>query len=381
MLELINGPASENADDGTSFFEGTVSPRRYTISESLMDRAHTFLAEARQGRKSVRDLQEAFSTSDFTLAAFAAIDFETQQQYAELPSVWRQYTDVTTVNDFRPKRLQDRWDNQLGLKHVPELTEYPTGAKAGHDQFWINVLKYGLRDAISFEAMKNNEAIDELENIPTKYSRAAGETETINALANLLNVDPDTNLANGVNTDFFKSANGNAPASIPLTAANVDLVLQAMAAKKSKNGKLVGMPNLQLLVPKALEQQMIRIRALREIRITDGDTEQVFDNYFRDLEYTVEPMLDVINQHAKALTTWFVLPKTGQRRPASFAAFLRGYETPDIRVKANTGTRIGGGDISPMEGSFDIDDIQHRVRHIVGHQEGDPTFTYVSLGS
>ena len=62
-------------------------------------------------------------------------------------------------------------------------------------------------------------------------------------------------------------------------------------------------------------------------------------------------------------------------------AKLAGHEQPDLRVKADTGRAIGGGEISALEGSFDIDDIQYRGRHIVGNQTADPLFTYVSLGS
>lgn len=387
-LDLINGAGSENAaSDG--FFEGTVSPRRLNIPESLRESADTFFAEARAGRKSSREMAEAFSTSDFTLSMFANIDTETLSQYAELPSVWRSYTSVTTVNDFRPKRLQERWANQVGLKLVPELTEFPTALQGAHNEFWINVAKYGLRDAISFEAFKNNEAIDELENIPSKYARAAGETETINALANLLNVDPLTNLASGPNTGFFKnytsgrySGLNTTPDTKPLTAANIDLALQAMAVRKSpNNGRLISQPDLTIVIPKALEWTMRKIQAMRSIEITDGATKTVYDNYLATSDFVVEPMLDVINTDAKAAATWFILPKPAAQRPALFAAFLRGYETPDLRVKADTGQRIGGGAISANEGSFEIDDIQTRVRHIVGRQLGDPTFTYCSVGS
>ncbi|MCW5951796.1 MAG: hypothetical protein KIT69_06030, partial [Propionibacteriaceae bacterium] len=145
--------------------------------------------------------------------------------------------------------------------------------------------------------------------------------------------------------------------------------------------RLVAPPELQVVIPFALKHQMEKILALTEIRQTSGDTTNVYSNYLKTVSYTVEPMLDAIFTHAKAATTWFVVPKPTSPRPASFAAFLRGYESPDLRYKADTGKRIGGGDISPLEGSFEIDDIQTRVRHILGHQVGDPTFTYVSLGS
>lgn len=387
-IELINGKAAE-AEGGVGFFDGTVSPRRFHIDEALADKANAFLAEAFAGRKPGKELREAFSTSDFTLAAFAQIDSEMLQQYADLPSVWRSYTDVTTVQDFRPKRLMDRWSRQLGLKLVPELTEYPTALGQDWGSFWIHVAKYGLRDAISWEALRNNEAIDELEQIPARFGRAAVETETINALANLLMVDAATNLAATVNTDFFRNYTtgdyqgvNTTPDTRPLTAENLDTVLNLIAMRRSpKSGRHTAQPNLIVIVPKALETTITRIRSLREIRRTVGDTEEVYDNYLATTDFVVEPMLDSILTHAKAATTWFVMPRPNQIRPASFAAFLRGHETPDLRVKVDAGARVGGGAISPMEGSFEIDDIQHRCRHIIGRQTGDPTFTYCSYGS
>lgn len=383
-LDLINGPASEaaNQDSGT-FFAGTVAPRRFSVSESLMDRAQDFLEGMFAGRKSRAQISEAFTTSDFTLAMFAAIDTRLMAEYTEMESVWRQYTAVTTVNDFRPTRLLDRWVNTVGLKPVPELTEYPAGGGIGHAVYWINVAKYGLRDEFSWEAQINNTVIDEIEQAPAKYARAAKETEAINALANLLTIDPDTNLASGINTDFFKAANGNAVSALPLTAENLDATIEALSTRKpaGKNNKLVERPDLVLVVPKALEPQVKRILALREIRKTAGDTENVYDNYLSTIDYVVDPMLDVVNAAATAATTWFVLPKPASRRPAGFAAFLRGYEAPDLRYKADTGQRIGGGQITPLEGSFDNDGIQTRVRHVLGHQTGDPTFTFASTGA
>jgi hypothetical protein len=82
-------------------------------------------------------LAEAFSTSDFKLAASAELDKEMLAQYDAFPSVWRQYTDVTTVRDFRPKRLQSRWRNTIGFSRVPELTEYPADDRRGATEYAI----------------------------------------------------------------------------------------------------------------------------------------------------------------------------------------------------------------------------------------------------
>ena len=384
-VEILTGEAAVSApNDG---FAGMASPRAFRIGESLRNRACDLLEAGFRGRWGADvALAEAFSTSDFKLAAFAELDKEMVQQYDELPFVWNQYTDATTVNDFRPKRLLSRWNSTHGFQRVPELTEYPELGLGDGAEDKIAVFKHGGRYAISWEMWKNNEAIQELEDLPSALARAARETEAVAALSNLLAVDPKTGFASGVNTQFFKAANGNAPTNLPLTIDNLDAVLTGMANKKSvRSGKVVASPPLVVVVPQALKTVADRIKAARYIRRTEtvGGVEQTteYDNYLSSTTFVVDPTLDFLNQGAKAATTWFVLPAPGSRQPASWVARLRGYEAPEIRVKADTGQRVGGGDISALEGSFEIDDIQYRGRHIVGNQTGDPTFTYVSTGS
>lgn len=376
-IEILHGNQAVEAGSDAEF-GGTTNPRNFRISESLLDRAHTLMSEAIAGRFGAdRRLAEAFSTSDFTLAAFAVVDTEMMAQYNELPSVWRSYTTVTTVNDFRPKRLLDRWRNTIGFDVVPELTEYPAEDQRGNATNTISAAKYGRRFALSWESWLNNEAIQELEDLPGELARQARETETINAVSNLIAAD-----RNGVNTAFFKAGNGNAPTALPLNLDNLDAALNAMAAKKSAiSGRQITSPDLVVVVPRALERVMQRILGIRIIRRSDGSGGNIeYDNYV-NVDYVVEPMLDYWNTGTKAAGTWFILPKPAAGRPASYAAFLRGHEVPDLRVRSQAGQRVGGGEITPLEGSFEADDIQYRGRHIVGHQVGDPTFTYVSNGS
>jgi len=91
--------------------------------------------------------------------------------------------------------------------------------------------------------------------------------------------------------------------------------------------------------------------------------------------------MTIIATDAKTGTRWFVLPAATAARPAVAMGFLRGQEEPDLRVKSDTGNRVGGGAIDPMEGSFDDDTIQYRVRHVTGGAAVDPKLTYVSYGS
>lgn len=381
-IELLTGDAAASAASDSDF-SGTLNPRAFTIGEASTTKARRFLAEAFANKwgADVR-LAEAFSTSDFKLAAAAELDKEMLAQYDELPTVWDQYTDSTTVRDFRPKRLVSRWRNTVGMARVPELTEYPADDRRGATEYAIAVAKYGRRFALSWEAWMNNEAIGELEDLPAELARQARETEMIAAASNLLLVDPVTNVASDVNTNFFKAGNGNAPTALPLTRANLKTVWDGMATKKDPNSKkTIARPEMVLVVPKALESTVLSIVRPTVIRTTVGGVETEESNEFSNLSYVVDPMLDYLNTHANAATTWFLVPKPRSTRPALWIAKLAGHEQPDLRVKADTGNRIGGGDISALEGSFEIDDIQYRGRHIVGNQQGDPLFTYASRGA
>lgn len=380
-ITMLHGDkAVESASE--SEFAGMVSPRRFRIAESKLDEANDLLEHAFRGRwgASTR-LAEAITAGDFRIAAFAVLDKEMLDQYAELPAAWKSYTDVTSVSDFRPKRLISRWQSTTGFAPVPELTEYPIAAGQGRSEYAIAVAKFGRRYAISWEAWKNNEAVDEIADLPAQLARNANETEVINAVSNLLAVTSQGGqfTASDVNKAFLGT-----PDTKPLTRVNLKAALDAMATKKDPNSKrIVANPGSVLVVPKALESTVKSIVAPTLVRVTDDATGITTEqpNEFSSLDYVVEPMLDFVNTNAKAATTWFVVPKPGGPRPALWAATMRGYETPDLRVKADAGQSVTGGAISPLEGSFEIDDIQYRGRHIVGHQTGDALFTYVSYGA
>ena len=377
-------------------FSGTVSLRNLNIAESLQNFAGEELAKAFRGStfESMRlgrlfggqvSVNEAFSTSDFTYAAFKELDTELLARYEELPAVWTQYTDQTLVSDFRPKRLVSRTSSIIGLGRVPEGTEYPTNYNQDTSALAITVAKYGRRRQLTWERWLNNEAVDELENIPEDLAVQARETESVVALSNLLAItgngvkDPWT--AATVNTQFFNSGNNNAPTALPLNAQNLKTVLDSMTTRKDSDGKTIVSPELMVVVPKSLQSQLEAILRVTEVRRTVDGVTTIESNPLAGTSYAVEPMLDQLLTHAKAAGTWFVVPKPGSIRPAMWAAKLRGHEQPDLRVKINQGSAIGGSAISFEEGSFEIDTLEWRARHVLGAQTGDPLFTYCSYGS
>ena len=66
---------------------------------------------------------------------------------------------------------------------------------------------------------------------------------------------------------------------------------------------------------------------------------------------------------------------------AEIQAFLdlAGHERPEICMKASNKVSVGGGDVGPMTGDFETDNIFYRVRDVFGCNRLDWRATYGQL--
>ena len=346
-------------------------------------------------------LREAVSSGDFPLLFQAVSQASMLGQYAELPQQWPTFAVRTTVPDFRPARLV-RWDSQMdqlpdynggadrhvrALPRIPELTEYPTFnlTTEGSDYF---VNKYGARFPFSWEAFLNDE-LRVLQQLPTEMARWARDTEDVLTTGVLAT-------AEGPNPDFFNTTenfgsqvpSGNyVRNNPPLSLRALEQAIQEIGMRQVA-GRQVRVQNFVLLVPPSL--------ALTAHSIAQGTTYMHVQRLSTDEEirtnvaspiagrFTVveSPWLPLIDQSPNAATTWYLVPAGGQteRGPAIVTAFLRGHETPEVRVMGDTGRALGGAEISAFEGSFSHDDIQYRVRSIIGAAGIDASAVAVSTG-
>ena len=313
-------------------------------------------------------VNEALTTSDlFKSAAGAVLDRILLADYErQSGGVWSKFSARTAVKDFKPKTLLELTSNTGALTRVPEHSNYPKANVSGAERT-IKVAKFGEQYGYTFEARVNDD-IGELEQVPGGWAYQATATEDQASLEQMVNT-----LTGAPNTAFFNAPNGNIGTG-SLTADRLQTAYTQVTTKRDANGALLVAPALQLVVGPALQFTAERILNAQEIRVTNGATQTMEPNPFRGkFQLTVLPNL--------AGTGWFILPVPQQgRKNAFYTAFLTGYETPDLRAKADQGVRIGGGAINPSEGSFDDDTIWFRVRHIVGAAQGDPTFTYASDG-
>lgn len=349
-------------------------------------------------------LREAVSSGDFPLLFQSISQASMLGQYAELPQQWPTFSVRTTVPDFRPARMV-RWDTVAGqaqstdynggaerhvraLPRIPELTEYPTFnlTTEGTDYF---VNKYGARFPFSWEAFMNDE-LRVLSQLPTEMARWARDTEDVLTTGVLAT-------STGPNADFFNTTEdfgGQAPAgnyvpgNPPLTLDALEHAINYIGMRQVA-GRQVRVQNFVLLVPPSLALTAQEIAQgttyLRVRQLPDGtEMRQNVSSPIAGRFTVVEsPWLPLIDGSANAATTWYLVPAGGQteRGPAIVTAFLRGHETPEVRVMGDTGRALGGGEINAFEGSFSHDDIQYRVRSIIGAAGIDASAVAVSTGT
>lgn len=384
-VQTLTGAAAEAVATESAF-----GPR-VRISEAQISEAQRLLESAFKGsRRGMLNLQEAMAAGDFQHAIFDILDREVMAKYQDIAPVWTQYVSTTTVRDFRPKRMVDLLGGKAALDKVNELDEYPARSisKALYN---LSVAKYGGRFALSWEAMVNDD-LDELRNLPDNLATAAADTESRTAASLLTDGNgPNDALFNATawGRTFDQEAGTWSGGSSNLITGNpvlsIDALYAALSAigqRKDPDGRPIVVNGYVLVVPAALEFAARKILAVVEIRDTTGGQTIISNNYVSGrVKLVVDPWLDVLDAGANRATTWYLLPDPSAPRKALFLGKLRGHETPDLRVKAGTGNRVGGGAIDPSEGSFDVDDIQYRVRHVVGAVGTDMIATAVSNGS
>lgn len=321
------------------------------------------------------DVEESHSTSDFPAAFQAITNRALLGQYDLIPNGWSQYARSWDVNNLKPQSFYSFWPDYSnmpeqvggkntvagGLPRVPELTEFPTFSFAASEQS-VTVRKFGARVNFSFEMLLNDEW-GVLETLPVDLAQLAINTEDITATEVLASsVTPY-----GPNPTTFSAANGNRIAGNP--ALSINAITNAVAEVRNRkfNGNPVQVTQFALMVPPALEALARRIVGISTLQVTDTNGTYDIASPVQDVTVIVNPWLPIIDKSATVNTTWYLVPMNGTgTRPSIVFSRIRGRQNPELRIATEGGLYLGGGAVSGLEGSFQNDDIQFRVKHYVG---------------
>lgn len=353
--------------------------------------------------------QEALSTSDFPNLFGDILDRQVLAGYQEANYTWNMYCKRGTVRDFRVAR-RFRLDHGEGVLDGPiapsgdapgggsgtfgieQLSEYPA-RKRTDGVYNTQVFKYGARMPFSWETMINDD-LDVLKDTPALFGRAARRTEEKKVTELYVS-------STGPNATFFSVANKNilstavsslvSVTNAPLSITALQQAMVVMALQRDLDGEPISNAGAILVVPRALEVTAMNILNASQVWMNDqggtvdgsGNSLQrlLADNWARKVvKLAVNVYLDVVDT-THGNTAWYLIADPNSGRPALEMDFLRGHEQPELFMKSPNAVRVGGGAVDPMEGDFDTDSIDYKVRYCMGGTTLDPKRAVASNGS
>lgn len=401
--------------------------------ESL-DACERLVEKAMRGDRWARlRLEEALTTSDFGTYFGDVLDRSMLANYAETPYTWDTYCARKVLNDFRLARMlrSDRGaavlDGPLtpnsygatgaGSTGIEQTSEYPM-RKRVITGYTDQLYKFGARMDFSYETIINDD-LDALKDVPALFGRAARRTEEKRATALYVS-------SGGPNATFFSNANlnlinstvlGSSYTGLPNPPLSIDSVMWALtvlANQRDLDGEPISIEAAVLVYPPALKVTAENILNARELHLnieggtvaTYGATVNPASNFTaatsgarlvtanwaaKFATGALNYYLPVVNTSSSAQTAWYVFASP-KGRPALQQSFLRGCEAPHMFMKSSNqimigegrlgggGTVPGAGLANPMEGDFENDTIDYKVRHFLGGTLLDPVCAVASTG-
>lgn len=341
--------------------------------------ATDFLVRIMDGRLPRYVLQETMSRSDFPLLFGDILDRQLLAAYREWPVSWTAVARRGLTPDFRTLQRFFTDGGDEGPDEVPELTEYPE-TKMNEGRYQVSVKKYGKRIGFSWETLINDD-IGFITSAPEALARGARRKES--RFVTDLFVGP-----NGPDAALYTVGNGNIITGNPsLTVAGLTTAIQ-MLGSMTYQGEPILVDMVTLVVPPALEIIATNILNAATIEVAasgmGGSTGQtmIANNWMRGrVTLDVNPYIPILANSANGTTSWFLFANPSNGRPALEVDFLVGHESPELWQKAPNALRLGGGAADPMDGSYENDSIEYKLRHVFGGGIIDPKMTLASNGT
>lgn len=329
-------------------------------------------------------MREVITTSDFPNLFGVAIERQILARYRSAQADWRSWFKVSRLPNFNVHRRHKVQGNDTILPEVPEKGEYYV-APMSDSYYTIQLKKYGRQFDISWEALIND-AMGAFSDIPQRFADAVINTQAFLATSTYSSATGPNAALYGAPIADVDGQNVTNLGNLPLTIQNLETTLELMTMQTDINGTPVRVRGVHLVVPPALELTARQILSSPNKSWHYGGDDEAFavagpmptTNVVPQygLQLHIDPWLPVVDSSGYVNFTWYLFadPAMGA---AVEAAYLTGYEDPEICMKASDKVAIGGGaGLSPFSGDFATDNIFYRVRMVFGTTQLDPRFTY-----
>lgn len=393
LLDLIETYRAEDADPNVLFRGTGQRVRGAARNSAAMAEALQIVAQAAVSRRGMLAFQEAMGTSDFPALFGDILDRQLLGYYSEIQPKYRNYSRIASVRDFRQvKRIAV--DGAEGvLAPVAQQGDYPL-AKLSDKFYAYQVGKYGRKVPFDWESMINDD-LGGLQTTPQRFARAARRSEE--KFATSLFVGPNGPLAtfySNANKNIVNVANGASTNNPPLSITGAQDAMIVLANQVDADNEPIEYDMIELVVPPSLEIVANNIINATEILAGGfgqsttskggGAQDQMLrvQNWMKSkLRVSVNYYIPRIATTANGGTSWFMMASSSVGRPALEVGFLKGHESPEMFMKSPNAVRVAGGNVDPMDGDFDTDSIEYKIRHVFGGTQLDPKATVASNGS
>jgi hypothetical protein len=350
--------------------------------------AAEFIADVYEGRRHSIYLREAMTTSDFPLLFGDVLDRQLLGRYAETPSTIGNYITMKTVRDFRPSKMFTVDGAEGVLSAVAQREEYPM-EKLSEGRYTFSVSKYGRVVPFSWETMINDD-LDALKDVPDRLGRAARRSEEkFGTSLFVLSTGPDSTFFSNTHKNILNITNlptiAGGISNPPLSIMALQDAMTLLSKQVDADSEPIVIDMVSLVVPPALEVVAQNILNATELWLNAqgamADQQLHTVNWMRNrTTLSVNHYLPIIDT-THGNTAWYLFASTGATRPALVMAKLRGHEQPELFMKSPNALRIGGGEINPMDGDFDTDSLEYKLRHVYGGTQVDSKGAISSTGA
>ena len=351
-----------------------IVPKNTPEYEARFAKALEFIADVQEGRRPVQQIREAMTTSDFPFLFGDALDRQMLAAYqAPLgPEYeWRDYCRIGTVPDFRTVKRFSFTGLTARLTKVGQKEEYPESAR-DEAKYEYAISKFGRKADIAWEAFIDDD-LGAFRDIPAAFATAAKNTDFYEFSALWV-----------ANATLFSAGHSNKGTGV-LNEANLGLAIQAMRSQKDPSGSpiliqpryLVVGPSKEIAARKLLQSLVLTYAGGAGASPSAYPTANVVAQL--GLVLKINPWIEIIDA-TNGATSWYLFADKANVAAVEMG-FLRGYEDPQIFMKAANALRIGGGEVSPFDGDFDDDDIWYKLRHCNGGATLDYRGAYWSDGT
>lgn len=328
-------------------------------------------------------VKEGVSSSDLPTILSPSLSQIALADYADQAKIWNLFASREVLPDFERSEyfsLTPFGDEDVepatagdtfytgGLPTVPEYGEYSRlrfdAAGKG-----LRLKKGGVAIQFSWESLLNPRNIARIPRVFAEFGRRAAVKEDQEATRPLLNF-----------TENFTAGNGNVltGAAQSLSLDSIEAAFEQIATQQYNGRQVTPASSYVLLVPPTLEMRARHLMSIDSVETVEGAgtaTEvriRSGNPIAGKFSLVVNPYL---TQMGGSATGWYLLPKPGTTpNPSVVNLFLQGHERPEIFVKRTTAS-------APEAGSFENDDYETKVRHVVTGEFIEPAATMYSDGT